>query len=835
MENKTLSVAERAELAAKYDRIMQMQNSIAFGNMKKAPNFEYAPDGDFYTDHSTIHLGYGLGTFDVFGVQDEADFYNASEFGRGHEEQHCRSTAKTPYIFGINRGCEMVLEYISSQIDKRPRRFVTARDYEKFVRELPSMGVYISIQYLQSMISGLQNSLEDGRIERIRSYMFPGFEKLRVLYRARFWDNQPCIDATWDEVKDNPVLRLQVITGAILSLSTTQLYQKGFLEKFGATPLKKEVDDLMPDIGRAYLATSTKDMAKASVCIAKKLAPYYYAACKLSAEDIAARKALEEMIKDLIKKSLDRPIDPDSLDLSEKDEEKDEGDCNSTFEHSDLVITLDDETFDKLAERSKKGGNGSGIMIRREHPKEEGKEDSASDEKSSKSGSSDASEDQDAEKSGGSSSGTSDKNADADASSGTSSGAPQKGSDDTEDVSGNKSGGTNSDKESNPFRAEGGENSSDEETRASDGGTNENSSDCSKKGNRNGNPRGQKDAASHIQGKTSHEKADHSKADEVMKSIMEEAKEAAAKMHAEAEDAISTINSCKQVTGARAANRKEIPGGKPISPKEMKNICTFKEITRQYKCTIKEPADVERRGKTLNRKNRQYFKSLSSPTVSYQDTGSVDPSLIYQLGMKESNIFRRTGKDYQFNGCAYMLIDNSGSMGSSKRFAACREAAVIEDGFDGILPLKIAAFDDNGYDSSLVVIHEVIKDWNERTKENGCWNFAKQGRHGAGNADAFDIQIATKELMARSEKKKLLVVLSDGAPAETSARDTKAAIRQAHKLGITVCGIYFNEGSIGPDAKIFEDMYSEGDAAICCELGDIGRELEKVFRKFSRS
>lgn len=831
MGNKILPVAERATLATKYDRIMQMQNSIAFGNMKKAPDFEYAPDGDFYTDHHKIHLGYGKGTFDIFGVQDEADFYNASEYGRGHEEQHCRSTAQIPYIFGINRGCEVVLEYISTQVDKRPRRFISSRDYEKFINELPKMGVYISIPYLQTMISNLQNSLEDGRIERIRSHMFPGFEKLRVLYRARFWDNQPCIDASWDDVTGNPVLRLQVLTGAILSLSTTQLYQKGFLEKFGSTPLKKEVDALMPDIGKAYLATSTREMVKASINLTKKLAPYYYEACKISATDAMMRDALEQMIRDLIKKSLDLPVNPKTLDLSEKDEETDEGDCNSTFEHSDLVITLDDETFDKLAERSKKGSKGSGIMIRREHPKKEEQEDADSDGTSS--GSDGALGDQNEGQSASSSNGSSNEDTGEDDS--ESSGSASGDSGKKKSSSNGPSDKDQSSEKKNPFQTEGGPLSSGEQSEVdSDNVKSSSSTQKPCAGKKNDHPCDQKDAASHIHGETSHEKVDQRNDRDVMESILKEAKEAASQMHAEAEDAISTINSCKQVTGARTAGHKEIPGGKPIDPKEMKDICKLQEITRQYKCTTKEPADVERRGKTLNWKNRQYFKSLSSPTVSYQDHGSIDPSLIYQLGMKESNIFRRTGKDYQFNGCAYMLIDNSGSMGLNKRYAACKEAAVIEDGFDGILPMKIVAFDDT-YDSGLVVIHEVIKDWNERTKENGCWNFAKYGRYGSGNADAFDIQIATRELMARSEKKKLLVVLSDGAPAETSAKDTKAAIRQAHKLGITVCGIYFNEGCIGPDAAVFEDMYSEGDAAICCELGDIGRELEKVFRKFSRS
>lgn len=764
---KVLTVPERATLAKKYERIMQMQNAIAFSGKSSMPGFEYAEDGDFYTDHSVIHLGYGEGTFDVFQVQDEADFYNISEYGRGHEEQHCRSTARVPYDFGIKRGCEVVLEYISSQVDKKPRRFVSDRDYNRFLEELPNLGIHISMERLSSIIQNVQNSIEDGRIERIRSYMFPGFERLRMKYRAIFWENQPCLNVDWKVVEKNPVMRLQIIIGNILSLSTTQLYQKGFLTKYAATPLKQEVDALMPYIGRAYMATNTRNMAKESVEIAKKLAPYYYEACKYSATDIASRKLLEDFIRQLIQSIIDRPANPE---LSERDEEQDEGSCNSTFSHSDLIITLDDETYDKLVERSREGTGESGIMIRREHPKEDPKDPSNTKEDS---------------------------------------GSKQNRPDSAEKKTGDQ------------------KSAADEETQSEPGETGKGDGQRSLEQRR-------RDVENKVPGKSVDQNtcgSDGLNEDEIRKQILEEAKQASEHMHAEAEDAISTINSCKQTNHVNEKKQTVVEGGPPIQSSKMKDICTFTEILRQYKCNLSEPPEIERRGKTLNRKNKMYFKSLSSPTVSYQDQGSIDPSLIYQLGMKESNIFKRVGKDYHFDGCGYMLIDNSGSMGSKKRMAACMQAAVIEAWFDGIMPLKITAFDARGSH----VTHEVIKDWHERQKQNCCWNFAKQGRYGAGNADAYDIQIASRELLARPERKKLLVVLSDGAPTQTSVEETRASIKEAHRKGITVCGIYFEDGKIGSDAKIFQHMYKEGDAAICCELSQIGPELERVFRKFAKS
>ena len=98
--------------------------------------------------------------------------------------------------------------------------------------------------------------------------------------------------------------------------------------------------------------------------------------------------------------------------------------------------------------------------------------------------------------------------------------------------------------------------------------------------------------------------------------------------------------------------------------------------------------------------------------------------------------------------------------------------------------MKIVAFDTCG-----PVIHEVIKGWDESQKLNCWWNFAKHGRSGCSNDDAKDILVAQRELLSRPEEKKLLIVLSDGAP--SSVEQTRAAIDETRKKGINVFGIYF--------------------------------------------
>src|SRR5699024_9352590 len=63
------------------------------------------------------------------------------------------------------------------------------------------------------------------------------------------------------------------------------------------------------------------------------------------------------------------------------------------------------------------------------------------------------------------------------------------------------------------------------------------------------------------------------------------------------------------------------------------------------------------------------------------------------------------------------------------------------------------------------------------------------------NRDGFSIRVVTKELEARSEKNKFLLVFSDGEPAamnyeENGIVDTHQAVSEARKKGIDVIGMF---------------------------------------------
>lgn len=70
------------------------------------------------------------------------------------------------------------------------------------------------------------------------------------------------------------------------------------------------------------------------------------------------------------------------------------------------------------------------------------------------------------------------------------------------------------------------------------------------------------------------------------------------------------------------------------------------------------------------------------------------------------------------------------------------------------------------------------------------------------NRDGFSIRVATKQLEARREKNKFLLVFSDGEPAaagydQNGIVDTHLAVSEARKKGMDVIGMFLAEGEVG--------------------------------------
>ena len=102
------------------------------------------------------------------------------------------------------------------------------------------------------------------------------------------------------------------------------------------------------------------------------------------------------------------------------------------------------------------------------------------------------------------------------------------------------------------------------------------------------------------------------------------------------------------------------------------------------------------------------------------------------------------------------------------------------------------------------------------------------------NRDGYSIRVATNQLMARQEDKKVLFVLSDGLPScysqdEDAVEDTRLAALEAEKKGIKVISLYF--GASQRDWEVHSGMYRNSINVEDVEdlAGILGRVFKKVY------
>ena len=78
----------------------------------------------------------------------------------------------------------------------------------------------------------------------------------------------------------------------------------------------------------------------------------------------------------------------------------------------------------------------------------------------------------------------------------------------------------------------------------------------------------------------------------------------------------------------------------------------------------------------------------------------------------------------------------------------------------------------------------------------------------------------------------MLVILSDGAPGNQVL--VKQAVKEARKKGIEVYSVYFEEGGVSDYADNAMKFMYERDYVVC-PLDELDENLNKLFKKFSRS
>lgn len=261
---------------------------------------------------------------------------------------------------------------------------------------------------------------------------------------------------------------------------------------------------------------------------------------------------------------------------------------------------------------------------------------------------------------------------------------------------------------------------------------------------------------------------------------------------------------------------------------DVSDICEdFIEEPRQYKLTEDLPADIENECRTAHALYMEYFKSRRKPTQYRKRTGRIDPRSVIRLATKQIDIFKQQGEDNSFSGCIEVLVDRSGSMSGGKMRYAMEIGARLEEIFSGLVPLKITAFDTDGG-----VVFETIKNWEDEGGKNHCWNFLKYGRSGGGTPTLPAIKIAERELEARPEKNKMLILITDES-GDCAESGLNRAIREIRTNGIQLVGVYIEYDMTDEDKQSFYYLFDNKDA-LAISPNELTDSLLPIVKDFTR-
>lgn len=256
------------------------------------------------------------------------------------------------------------------------------------------------------------------------------------------------------------------------------------------------------------------------------------------------------------------------------------------------------------------------------------------------------------------------------------------------------------------------------------------------------------------------------------------------------------------------------------------------------------PADVERAGRKLENDVERVLRVKRTEKRNMR-VGQVCARDLYRVGMRDPHVFMRKGQPMKADLATFLLLDNSGSMGGQgartkvngrdvyldKSTLSRTAAGIIERGLSKFTAMKISLFDVSGSQ----IRHATLKKFDERSTGSKCYNSQPGVGIGGGNKDGYSIRVATADLLARREAKKVLVLLSDGLPSDYNGGtragldDVRDAVREARRKGVIVIPIMFGRAS---DREQMKDnfLYMYGQF-ISCDPIDITDEFTKLFTK----
>lgn len=563
---------------------------------------------------------------------------------------------------------------------------------------------------------------------------------------------------------------ISAFTNTLLMQSKLGLYPKGYKDHYPGTELDDVFQSILPLVPKGIIARTHADSLEVCEEIVDKITPWLL-------KEYEEVKQEEEMMEKLME--LLNEIQQSSQYTESEESQKNEG--GSGGNSSPIHIQLSPKPNSK----KEKGAGGKG----------KGGEEEDSEESESGSGSGSGKK--------------SDKETNEENSEGSASGDGEEKTDEGAE----KKNGPGKKSEELTSAKEGEDGGEKDGNKNSDGSESKESSDAKEPGNKTmPNVNNIHQSSGREETPEDLGERDENAIDEMIRNIEEGLEE-------EVERNLTDANKIEQ-----AENSLKIEEEPTVNPNSLNLRCDFREYPMTGEPHYVVPNNIKVMAKSFRREVERILKGRNKLDVHGQKKGVLNEDDLYRIGLEDYNVFTVEGQKSLSDHVFYILQDGSGSMSGTKEENSAYALGVIEEGLKGLIPFKMTTFT-AGYNQ---IIHHVVKPWTGKSKKNYAYSFYRRKRASGGNEDDVSIEIATAELMRRSERDKVLIVLSDGLPSSTNR--TREAIKEARKKGIHVVGIMFGDSEFrAQNYETYKDMYETN--IISCSTNMIPQKLVSVLTK----
>jgi cobalamin biosynthesis protein CobT len=229
-----------------------------------------------------------------------------------------------------------------------------------------------------------------------------------------------------------------------------------------------------------------------------------------------------------------------------------------------------------------------------------------------------------------------------------------------------------------------------------------------------------------------------------------------------------------------------------------------------------------------------HLKTLKPTWFRNQERGQLDDRVLAKVGLGSKRLFRKRIPQEQIDTAMTLLMDLSGSMTGSKSTLAIQTALIYSEVLESLdVPHEILGFTTDswnsdhvgGFNRTIPLHHIIFKTFDEKmgvVRNRLASALTTSMRH---NVDGEAVQWAGARISERKERRKIIMVLSDGYPEDGNWNSRlkahlKKAVKEVESKGIGCIGV-------GMMSDAVEDFYR--DSVVCDSLNAVpGAVLDKL-------